>query len=357
MMMKKKKMTPRLLSQYFKNQIWPYLPLTSRYQTQKIKRVSSGTISEVFFVQINNHRFFVKHVIPGHLAKASKDMPDEIKILHADDRQLYEVKALKMLENILGKGVVPHVYYHGTKNNILVISDVAGKNGQLLEKIIKKEINITVAKRLAKIAAQVSNGTYRKIKPLRSKTRDQKIKFLKLKYNCRDVYQKIDPRYKSEVKRKVNRFINESMKENIVLVNGDYRPRNIICRGNKLSFFDLEIAHLGDPALDIGTLVARYLLVAEYYKRVRYRAVKATIEILKTFLKDLNIPINKIDLENRIKKVIAGIMLMEIDSIGQTWTKWFKRESARKSVREHAVQLVLDEDLSITDLIKKIYTV
>ena len=60
-------------------------------------------------------------------------------------------------------------------------------------------------------------------------------------------------------------------------------------------------------------------------------------------------------LENRIKKHIGGLMLARIDGLSSKWTKWFKKESSKRVVRKHAVELILDDLTPLALLIKKIY--
>ncbi|GAI39029.1 unnamed protein product, partial [marine sediment metagenome] len=97
---------------------------------------------------------------------------------------------------------------------------------------------------------------------------DEKIKSIKLKYQCLEVYSKLDSRSKKLVKEAQTRLIKESMEFNKVLVHGDYHPRNILVEGSKVGTCDLEEAHLGDPAFDIGILLGSYLLRIGYRRDI-----------------------------------------------------------------------------------------
>jgi len=226
---------------------------------------------------------------------------------------------------------------------------------KLFEDIISKEVNLNASKKLAEIAATLANNTYGKIKPLRSVTGDKKIKFTKLKYQCLDVYSKLDSQSKKLVKEAQTKLVKESMKINKVLVHGDYHPRNILVEGPKVGTVDLEEAHLGDPAFDIGILLGSYLLRADYHKNIRIPAIKSVLEMIKIFMDKINIPEDKNKFENRIKKHMGGLMLCRIDGFPSAWTKWFKRESDKKSVRKNATQLILDDSTPLSELIKKLY--
>ena len=44
------------------------------------------------------------------------------------------------------------------------------------------------------------------------------------------------------------------------LVHGDVQPGNLLLQGERVVLLDAEIAHIGDPAFDVGTLLAHLLL-------------------------------------------------------------------------------------------------
>lgn len=355
-----KRLNKKTILPYLKKHIFPHLDFINNGDLQGFKKVGGGLVSEVFRLVVDGKPFYLKQTVPGdkkyfRVLKEIKMPKDIDKYLFNDKRQIYEAKALKIFEKAVGLGVVPHIYYHDVDNKVLILSEVLTPKAKLFEDIIHKEINIGASKRLAEILAELVNNTYGKIGPLRPSDEDKKVKFTKLKWQCIEIYQKLNSKTKKLVKKTQTEFVEESMRINKVLVHGDYHPRNILIEGSKVGTFDLEEAHLGDPAFDIGILLGSYLLRIEYYKKIRDIGIKAVLEMIKTFMNKINIPEDKNKLENRIKKHMGGLMLLRIDGIASEWTHWFKRESAKKSVRKSAIKLILDNSTPQLQLIKEIY--
>ena len=341
---------------YLQKNVFKHLDFIKKGELNDFKIAASGLVSQVYRIVVDGTPFYIKQAIPGaqkylKILKA----PADFNFIFNDKRQLAEAKALRIFEQAVGCGIAPHIYYHDTKNMIMVISAVGGQKAKLFEDTISQEISLFASEKLAEIAAKLVNNTYGKIKPLRSISADKKIKYTKLKYQCLEVYNNLDHHLKNFVKKAQLKLVEESMKIDKVLVHGDYHPRNILVNNLRVATVDLEEAHLGDPAFDIGILLGSYLLRAEYHKKIRKKAIKSVLNMTKIFFDKVNIPEDKHKLEERIKKHAGGLMLCRIDGISSRWTQWIKRESAKKSIRTHASSLILDEKNSLYDLIKQIY--
>lgn len=341
---------------YLQKFIFPHLDFVTKGELQEFKETHGGLVSYVYRLVVDSKPFYLKQVIPGTI-KLSKVLkfPEGIDYIFNDQRQIYEARALRIFEKAVGYGVAPHIYYHDVKNKVLVISELLTSKAKLFEDIIHKEINLKASKSLAEIIVKLVNNTYGKIKPIRSTSGDKKLKLIKLRLQCLDVYSKLDYRSKRLVKEAQAKLVQESMKVNKVLVHGDYHPRNILIEGSKVGTVDLEEAHLGDPAFDIGILLGSYLLRADYHKNIRKIAAKSVIEMFSLFMSKVKIPEDKRKLEDRIKKHAGGLMLCRIDGFPSKWTKWVKRETAKKSIRKHATQIILDKSNLLSKVVKKIY--
>lgn len=348
--------TPKSILPYLEKNVFKHLDFIKSGELQDFKIASGGLVSCVYRLVVDGTPFYIKQVIPGaqKYLKAIK-APEDFNFIFSKNRQFAEVRALRIFEKAVGYGIAPHVYYHDTENMIMVISEVCTPRARLFEDVIHKEINLTASKKLAEVAVKLVNNTYNKVKPIRSISDDKKVKFIKLKYQCFDVCDNLDSRVKDLVKETQIEFAKESMKINKVLVHGDYHPRNILVDGTKVGTVDLEEAHLGDPAFDIGILLGSYLLRAEYHQDIRKQVIKAVLAMVKIFMSKVNIPEDSKKLDERVRKHAAGLMLARIDGLSSRWTEWFKRESAKESVRENASMLILSNQTPFYDLIRRFY--
>ena len=62
----------------------------------------------------------------------------------------------------------------------------------------------------------------------------------------------------------LERLVVETRAVAVCLVHGDYSPKNVLVRDGRLVLLDHEVAHLGDPAFDLGFSLAHLLSKARH---------------------------------------------------------------------------------------------
>lgn len=350
-----KALTKRSVLFYLRKYVFPHLNFITNGKLQDFKEVGGGLVSQVFRLVVDETPIFLKQTLVGEKKyyKVLKTVPKDFDFIFSNDRQIYEAKALRIFEKAVGYGFAPHVYYHDVPNKVLVLSEVCSPKAKLFEDVIHKEINLKASKTLAEVAAKLVNNTYGKIKPLRSKRGDQRIKFIKLRYQALEVYKNLPAGIKNEVRKAQEKLVEKSMKIDKVLVHGDYHPRNILVDGAKTGTVDLEEAHLGDPSFDFGILLAHYFLRGIYHKKIRTKALRAILEMYKIFMSKVKVLESKKNLADRVKGIIGGMMLGRMDGFSAEWTNWIKKESLKKKIREVAVQLILDRKTPFNKVVNK----
>lgn len=335
------------LPNYIKNKLAGKLDFITSCEIKDVTIAGGGIVSAVFKANVDEKNIYFKQAIPGQLDKVKElvgDVPDDAFVVWYDQRQFAEVKALQIFEKAVPEGFVTHVYYHDKENNVIVLSEVCGKDGKVLSDIMNEEINIKHAGILGKNIARVANYTYGKFEALREAELEKKIKNVKYRYEVGEVWHEIKDDYrKARVIKKVYDFIESSLKMNKVLVHGDYHERNILVCGDNCGTYDLEESHWGDPVSDIGKLTASYLLRIIYFDQIKDVAYSATLKLLVSYFETLNIPESREELEKRLRIMIAGCLLLRVDGISSMWLPWVHNEDKKELTRELAVSLVLEE--------------
>ena len=134
----------------------------------------------------------------------------------------------------------------------------------------------------------------------------------------------------------------------------NYHERNILICEDRCGTYDLEESHWGDPVEDIGKLTASYILRIIYFRQIRQVAYEATIKLLDAYFETLDIPEPRKALENRMRFMIAGCLLMRVDGISSIWIPWVHDDAKKGITRQLAVKLVLeDQQLSLKDLLSQ----
>jgi aminoglycoside phosphotransferase (APT) family kinase protein len=345
------------LAAYIKEHLADKMDFITDAEIQNVAMAGGGLVSAVFKAQVGGDNLYFKQAIPGRLDKVKElvggDVPEDAFIVWNDGRQYAEVKALKLVADAVPEGFVPRVHYHDADNNIMVLSEVCGQNGVVLAEAMNTEINLKHAELLGANIAKIANHTFGKFEALRDEELEKKIKTVKYRYEVAEVWAKInDLNKKDQIVEKVFDFVTAALEMDRVLVHGDYHERNIIICGDRCGTYDLEECHWGDPVEDIGKLTTSYILRIIYFPQIRQVAYEAVLRLLASYFETLNIPETREALENRMKIMIAGCLLMRVDGISSMWLPWVHDEAKKENTRQLAVNLVLENpQYAIKDLL------
>jgi 5-methylthioribose kinase len=344
---------------YIQDHLADKLDFITDGEVDDVAVAGGGLVSAVFKAHVDGKNIYFKQDIPGRLDKVKKlvggDVPEDAFVVWHDKRQYAEVKALQIIKEAVPDGFVPIVHYHDTDNNIMVLSEVCGENGIVLADVMNEEINVNHAEILGTNIARVANHTYGKYDALRDTKLEEKIKTVKYRYEVGEVWANItDSDKKDSVIKKVSDFVATSSKMNSVLVHGDYHERNILACGDSCGTYDLEESHWGDPVEDIGKLTASYILRFIYFDQIKKIAYDAAFMLLHAYFKALNIPEDRVELEKRLRIMIAGCLLLRVDGISSMWLPWVHDDYKKGLTRKLAVALVLeDKRFSIQTILEK----
>ena len=134
------------LAPYIKDNLAAKLDIIVDARIKKVTAVGGGLVSAVYKAQVGDHTLYFKQAIPGQLDKVRKllggAVPEEAFIVWYDERQLAEVKALRISKAAVPEGFVPTVHCHDTRNRIMVLSEVCGPNGVVLADVMNDEIHL-----------------------------------------------------------------------------------------------------------------------------------------------------------------------------------------------------------------------
>lgn len=351
------------IAEYIQEYLSGKLDFIADADIQNVAVAGGGLVSAVFKAQVGDHHLYFKQAIPGQLDKVKElvggEVPEDAFVVWYDERQFAEVKALQIFKQAVPQGFVPTVHHHDTQNHVITLSEVCGPSGVVLADVMNAEIHLKHAKILGASIARVANHTFGKFEALRDDALEKKIKSVKYRYEVGEVWENISDSDKKELLiHNVSDFVATSSKMNSVLVHGDFHDRNILVCGDGCGTYDLEESHWGDPVEDIGKLATSYILRFIYFRQVRRAAYEATLQLLESYFETLNIPETRPALENRMRMMIAGCLLMRVDGISSMWLPWVHDEAKKEIARQLAVLLVLeDQQLSFEDLLKQAYAI
>lgn len=260
------------------------------------QQLSGGVSSDIRIRQTDDGPIVVKRALAK--LKVSADWRA------SPERSNIEVRALRAAAVLIGKSHVPAVLWEDRPRHMfaMTLADPALKNWkqELLAGIVDMETAAAVGDTLGLLHLRSSGNT-----EIEHEFRD---------LSCFDELR-LDPFF-HRVAQKFPQFevsieavVNTMSQRRSVLVHGDFSPKNLLVRGNRVVVLDFEVAHWGDPAFDLAFCSAHLLL-----KGWRRAAHEGTyIRALGTFLKSYAARFGREPIDNHLIRMTACLLLARTD--------------------------------------------
>ncbi len=101
---------------------------------------------------------------------------------------------------------------------------------------------------------------------------------------------RIEPYYLETIKKieKTRRFfetlIDDTNKDHFTVVHGDFSPKNILVKRDKLILLDHEVTHFGDGTFDLGFFIAHLLSKANHLPEYRSEFISGVLIFIEAYL-------------------------------------------------------------------------
>lgn len=175
------------------------------------------------------------------------------------DRIWRETEALEFLQPILPAGTVPQVLHEDRSNFAFVMNAIPEHRvwkTDLLEGTVDRAVAESAGRMLGSIHGRAWNN-----EQLKQQWQDLTV-FDELRLT--PFYSAIaaaHPRFRSRIESLISQ--SRSLRQSFVLA--DFSPKNLLVTNDLLVLVDLETAHYGDPAFDVGFFLSHLFL-----KRIRH---------------------------------------------------------------------------------------
>lgn len=218
-------------------------------------------------------------------------------------RMVFESRFLTLLNNI-ASDVVPEVLYLDGANNIAVLTDIKRDGVLLVNELLKGKPHPETGAYFGSILATYHRETLNIDHSLVHGSEAENEKALKFHEGMRmEPAEKMFPSLTSSL-------LAESRKAEKCLVLGDLTSKNIFVDEEKVRFLDLERAFVGDPAFDLGYLLAHYL--TEVKPECLKESVKFTGNFMESYRQVMRAAIGEdamAKLENRAIRFLGAMIL------------------------------------------------
>lgn len=149
----------------------------------------------------------------------------------------------------------------------------------------------------------------------------------------------------------LSRLVEETRSRRLTLVHGDYSPKNILVRNEKLILLDYEVAHFGEPAFDLGFSLTHFLSKAHHLTAQRALFGKATVLYWQTYRETLgDVPWARDLVEPRAVRHALGCMLARV--AGRSPLEYLSA-AERTRQREAVLSLLRQPPYRVQDLVSE----
>jgi aminoglycoside phosphotransferase (APT) family kinase protein len=318
-----------------------------------IESVSGGVINDLYRISCGSRVLYAKRTTAPSQMRL-RYVPHDFLLLMTADRLSKEKRAMEACAAIWPTGMVPEIVRFDAQSQTLVMTDVAGPGGMLLEDVFADRINEPITEHLASAASLLALARPTP-PPIRYYDDERTARAVKLKYSyllpCMSlVYADRD----AELLADVRNFYRTSVAIASALSHGDFHPRNMVIRtDDSIGIVDYEEAMLHDPVYDVSVLAASYILWSIRRPDMAGRLEALTLLLLDMFRAALGVSGQSEQgtiLDYRIKNYIAGAMMDR--SFGISRTEWLKDQDCRDRVKQAAKVFLSSGRLGVAEVLR-----
>jgi len=268
--------------------------LTAPGENVQIRVLVGGVSAKTVYVDMTEP-LVIKQALP-QLKTASEWLCDPARIL-------IEHLGLKWLHDHLPKGSVPKPILCDEENHLIVMEGIAPPVETLKEILLKGFISESYIRSFGELLGIIHKKGMNDSQA--HKIFHNRDFFINLRMEPYYRYTSIKlPQFRSFYED----LIKSTLDHQVTLVHGDYSPKNILIKEERLILLDHEVMHYGDPTFDVGFSLTHFLSKANHLNDTRF--VDAALLSWKSYRSVFNFEAD--NFEERCMKHLLGCMLARI---------------------------------------------
>lgn len=204
------------------------------------------------------------------------------------DRIWREMDVMTALEPLLPAGSVPKILFEDRPSYLFAMEAVDPSHVVWKEELLAGTADLRVAEQAGRLLGAIHRTTHGR-DDLRQQLGDREV-FDQLRL---DPFYRRVARVYPDLKRELDRLIEESLSRSECVVHADFSPKNLLIvrkpgAGPSLALVDYETGHFGDPAFDIGFLFSHLLLKTALHSRRRDEFLELARTVWDNYLAELS---------------------------------------------------------------------
>lgn len=219
-----------------------------------------------------------------------------------------EASALRWLQRLAPQGGVPRLVFEDPVHHILCMEAVPEPHENWKEKLLSGRVEPAEVKQFALLLSAIHTRSAEQLDALRPD------------FGGREFFEtlRIEPYYLYAAEREpaaasfFQRLVNETRAVAATLVHGDFSPKNVLIHQGRMKLLDFEVAHIGDPAFDLGFSLAHLLSKAHHLVEVRSEFLASATAYWDAYWEVVGEAPFAEDLEERAVRHACGCLLARV---------------------------------------------
>jgi len=196
--------------------------------------------------------FIVKQALP-RLRVASR-------WISSPERAHREALGILYLQKLLPPGSVPDLIFEDPENHILAMEAVELPHDNWKQRLLAGELDPSLARQFGTMLGSIHAGAFQLSDEFEPVFRDRDF-FETLRM---EAYYEYTARQCPPAAGFIRDLLADTRTVQVTLVHGDYSPKNVLVRQQRLILLDHETIHWGDPMFDIGFSLTHFLSKANH---------------------------------------------------------------------------------------------
>jgi aminoglycoside phosphotransferase (APT) family kinase protein len=209
-------------------------------QVESVRVLAGGVSSRAVYVRLTDGREWVLKQSLAKLRVAVDWFSDPERIHN-------EARALRWLARLTPPGSVPEFIFEDVEAHVLAMSAVPQPHETWKTRMLSGGLNPAHAEAFGALLGTIHRGAAAHIEALRAEFGLGFFESLRVEPYYRYTATQVD-----EARDFLHDLIANTLAQSLTLVHGDYSPKNVLIYQGRLVLLDHEVAHVGDPAFDVG---------------------------------------------------------------------------------------------------------
>jgi tRNA A-37 threonylcarbamoyl transferase component Bud32 len=193
-----------------------------------------------------------------------------------------EAAGIRWLARLAPAGTIPALVFEDEPHNLLAMEAVAQPHENWKTMLLRGDVVFEHIKQFARLLAAIHGACIERQEEVRQSFADRSF-FESLRL---EPYYLYAAEQVPAARQFLHELVDATRHRQRALVHGDYSPKNILVREQRLILLDHEVIHWGDPAFDIGFSMTHFLSKANHLPPHRAQFCLAAVRYWREYRLD-----------------------------------------------------------------------